>query len=144
MANFSTKRVMSGTWGQVWLNGELVSECTAFQAKLTFNKSPVPMCGQMGQDSKVTSTNGTGSLTMNKINSRMVLTIGNLIQQGIDVRFSVIAKLDDPDAFGAERFVYNEVSFDDLTVADWSAGQPGTVTAPFTFVSYAPIDTVPI
>jgi len=142
MANYSAKRVMSGTWGQIWLDGELVSECTAFQAKLAFNKSPVPMCGQMAQDSKVTSTNGTGSLTLNHINSRMALTIGNRIQQGIDVRFTVISKLDDPDAFGAERFVFNEVSFDDVTLADWSAGQPGTKTCPFTFVSYAPLDSV--
>ena len=28
--------VINGTWGEVWINDELVEEITAFQAKLEF------------------------------------------------------------------------------------------------------------
>ena len=45
----SAKRVISGTWGEVWIDGELVAECTACQAKYTYNKETVPMCGQISR-----------------------------------------------------------------------------------------------
>ena len=34
----SAKRVINGTWGEVWLDGEKVAECTAYQQKLAKNK----------------------------------------------------------------------------------------------------------
>ena len=37
--------------------------------------------------------------------------------------------------------VYN-VSFDDLTLADWQAATVGTVTKPFTFTRYELLDQI--
>jgi Protein of unknown function (DUF2001). len=142
MPDYSAKRVMSGSWGQVFLDGELVTEATAFQAKFTFNKTDISIGGQMETDSKVTSIKGTGSITMNRINSRMLLLLGDKISDGRDVRFTIICKLADPDAGGSERMALTEVSFDDLTIADWTSGQPGTITAPFTFAKMKMLDTV--
>ena len=47
MAMESAKRVMSGTHGEIWLDGEQVAECYKFQAKVTLNKEDVPQCGVM-------------------------------------------------------------------------------------------------
>jgi len=129
----STKRVISGTWGQLWLNGDLVGECTKFQAKMSYNKEDVPQCGKMGVGTKVTSWKGTGSITLNHVFSRMVKIIGEQIINGKDARFTVISKLADPDAYGAERVSISDVSFDDLTLADWEATKSGKVECPFTF-----------
>ena len=41
------------------------------------------------------------------------------IKRGVDRRFTVISKLRDPDSYGAERVALYDVSFDDLTLADW-------------------------
>ena len=46
MAFDSAKRVISGTWGEVWLDGEYVGECYALQAKHAFTKEDVQQCGQ--------------------------------------------------------------------------------------------------
>lgn len=138
----SAKRVMSGTWGQVWLDNELVAECYKFQAKVNYNKEDVPMCGNMFVDKKVTSVNGTGSIGMHKINSRMANAIGNKIKNGEDVRFTVISKLDDPDSYGAERVAIKNVSFDDHTLADWEAKTNGKIESPFTFTDFEYLDTV--
>ena len=135
-------RVMSGTWGEVWLNGEYVSECYGLQAKASFNKEDVPICRQMATDKKITSISCTGSLKLYKANSRMAIAIGDNIKKGKDIRFTVISKLDDPDAYGAERIVLRNVSFDDLTLADWEVAKNGTVEAPFTYTDYEFIDKV--
>ena len=59
-------RVISGTWGEMWLEGEKVAECYKLQAKRTFNKEKVPMCGQMEVDTKILNIEGTGSVGLYK------------------------------------------------------------------------------
>lgn len=76
MAFDNAKRVMSGTWGEVWLDGDKVAEAYGLQLKVSYNKEDVKMCGQMAVDSKVTSVKMTGSLKMHKVNSRMALKSG--------------------------------------------------------------------
>lgn len=138
----SAKRVISGTWGEVWLDGDKVSECYGLQAKVSFNKEDIALCGQMASDKKVTSIECTGSLRMHKVTSRMALTIGENIRNGKDVRFTIVSKLKDPDAYGAERVVLSNVSFDDLTLADWEAKSVGKVECPFTFTDYEFLDEI--
>jgi len=138
----SAKRVISGTWGELWMDGEYVAECYGLQAKYTYNKEDVARCRQMAVDSKVISTKGTGSVTMHKVNSRMALKIGDKIRDGKDVRFTIVSKLDDPDAYGAERVSLLNVSYDDFTLADWQAASKGTISAPFTFTDHKYLDTI--
>lgn len=138
----SAKRVISGTWGEVWLDGDKVGECYGLQAKVSFNKEDVPICGRMATDKKVTSIECTGSLKMHKVTSRMALAIGEDIRNGKDVRFTIVSKLKDPDAYGAERVVLKNVSFDDVTLADWEAKNVGKVEAPFTFTDYEYLDLI--
>lgn len=135
-------RVISGTWGEVWLDGDYVSECYGLQAKVSFKKEDVNLCRQMAGDKKITGTNCTGSLKLYKVNSRMALAIGESIKRGQEPRFTVISKLADPDAFGAERVVIRNVSFDDLTLADWEVATSGKVESPFTFTDYEFLDSV--
>ena len=139
----SAKRVISGTYGEVWVDGEKIAECTACQAKVAKNKQTVNLCGQFMDDTKVTSGSGTGSLTLYKVDSGFIQRQREL-QDGVDVRCTIISKLRDPDSYGAERVALYNVSFDDLTLADWQAATMGTVTAPFTFSRYEPLDTIEV
>ena len=138
----SAKRVISGTWGEVWLDGDKVSECYGLQAKASFNKEDIALCGQMASDKKVTSIDCTGSIRLHKVTSRMAQAIGENIRNGQDVRFTIVSKLKDPDAYGAERVVLRNVSFDDLTLADWEAKSVGKVECPFTFTDYEFLDVI--
>lgn len=134
-------RVMSGTWGQVWVDGEVWLELTGFQAKYSYNKESVQLCGDMVEDSKVTGMKGTGSISVAKVYTRNVSRADALIA-GKDVRATIVGKLDDPDAFGAERVALYDVSFDDETIMDFQAGSTGKVTYPFTFRRREWLDTV--
>lgn len=134
--------MVSGTWGEVWLDGDKVSECYGLQAKASFNKEDIALCGQMASDKKVTSIDCTGSLRLHKVTSRMAQAIGENIRNGRDVRFTIVSKLKDPDAYGAERVVLRNVSFDDLTLADWEAKSVGKVECPFTFTDYEFLDVI--
>ncbi len=136
------RRVMNGTWGQLWLDGELVTECYGCQAKVTANKETVAMCGNIWTGSKVKSVSGTGSVRLRKVSSRMGKLVADAMREGRDPHFTIISKLDDPDAFGAERVAVKNVSFDDLTLADWEADTLGNVECPFTFRGFEYLDMV--
>lgn len=139
----SAKRVLNGTWGEAWLDGEKVAECTAGQAKVSKRKETIQLCGQFMEDSKATGGSGTGSLTLYKVDSGFAEKMGDL-QSGVDRRFTVILNLKDPDSYGAERVALYNVSFDDLTLADWKAATVGSVTAPFTFSGYEFLDMIEV
>lgn len=139
----SAKRVINGTYGEVWVNGDKIAECTACQAKVAKNKETINLCGQFMADTKASSGSGTGSLTLYKVDSGFARQQAG-IQNGVDVRCTIISKLRDPDSYGAERVALYNVSFDDLTLADWQAATVGTVTAPFTFSSYELLDQIEV
>lgn len=136
------KRVISGTWAELWLDGELVGECYGCQAKVTADKEKIAMCGRMMSDSKVMGLSGTGSIRLHKVSSRMIELLGEAMKTGSDPRFTLISKLKDPDAYGAERVALYGVSFDDLTLIDWEAKTVGRTECPFTFSDFDPLDII--
>lgn len=142
MSDFIASRVMSGSKGELWLNNEFVGEVKAFQAKAEKNKEEVPIAGQPVIDTKTISITCKGSMTLYKSTSRMLILMSSDMQKGIDTRCTFITKLDDPDAWGAEKIAIENVSFDDLTLADWEVNKLGEVECPFTFTNWRPIDTV--
>ena len=140
--SLEAKRIINGTWGEVWLDSDKVIEAYGIQAKLNFKKEDVQLCGQMGSDKKITGFDGTGSLRMHKANSRMAKKILKEMMEGRDVRFTIITKLSDPDSYGTERVALKGVSFDDLTIADWESGANGKIEAPFTFTKVEYLDMI--
>lgn len=141
MAIESASRVMSGTWGQIWVDGELWAEISAFQAKLSYTKEDQQFAGQMAVDTKITNVKGTGSVTIKKVYTR---TGGNsdAVMQGIDVRHTIIGKLADPSAYGAERVALKNVSFDEDTLMDFRVGSTQEISLPFTFTEREWLDRV--
>lgn len=137
----AARRVISGTFGEVWLDGEKIAECRACQAKVTKNKEKVYLCGMLFADHKVMALEGTGSLTLYKADSGMIQKQTD-IQDGIDRRFTIVTALKDPDSYGAERIAIYNVSFDDLTLADWQRASMGEITAPFTFTRFELLDVI--
>ena len=128
----SAKRVMSGTFGELYADGELLAEVSAFQAKHTFQRDDIQMAGEMAVDSKVTNTKGSGSATLKKVYTRFAGYVER-IQRGEDVRFTFLGKLADPDAFGSERVALYDVSFDEMTLMDWAVGKTQEISYPFRF-----------
>ena len=129
------KRVASGTYGTVWWDGDVVAEAYKYESKYTKNKEDVPMCGQFITDSKATSAKGTGTIGIYKVYSRWA-DYADAIQQGKDVRATFIGKLDDPDGYGAERVAHYGVSFDEIPLMSFEAGQIIKQEVPFTFTSH--------
>ena len=136
------KRVINGTYGQVWLDDVQVLETYGLQAKVEKKKEELSICGRPGTETKLIGFTGKGTLKVRKVNSRMGKLLTEGLRKGKDVRFQVISKLADPDSFSAERILIKNVSFDDLTLADWEAAKAGAVDIPFTFSDFEYLDMI--
>lgn len=131
----SAKRVMSGTFGEVWWNGDLVAECYKFVAKYTNSREAINLPRQMVEDSKVMSSKGTGSIGLYKVYSRFK-QMADAIQSGKDERVTVVSKLDDPDSYGAERVAIYGVSLDEVPIVNWERKTVQKDEVPFTFTGH--------
>ena len=134
--------VINGTWGEVWINDELVDEIKAFQAKYEFDKEEVNIAGDMFTHYKVIGYNGSGSMTLNKTNSRMIKMLIEYVKEGLEPEITIVGKLADPGNEGSERISLSEVSFDDLTLFDFEVKTLGEVECPFTFTKCTVLDSI--
>lgn len=132
MGNLRGNRVLSGTWGEVWVDGEKIFELTAVTAKITANREDVQIGNSM--DSKMTSQKGEGSLKIKKVYSRFN-RIAEAWRKGKDVRSQIIAKLGDPDAVGEqqERYSIDNVWFNELPLVNYEQGAKIEDEIPFGF-----------
>ena len=124
--------VRSGTWGQLWLDGDQVAEAYGCQIKVNKTKEDVARCRTLINGKKMTAVAITGTVRIYNATSRLIQLEGEALKQGIDLRHTIISNLDDPDNPSNQRIAVKGVSFDDLTLADWQAAQLGQIEAPFT------------
>lgn len=136
----SAKRVMSGTFGELWWDGELIAECYKFTAKYTQSKEAVNLARELIEDSKVMSTKGTGSMGIYKVYSRFK-EYADQVQAGKDPRSTFVSKLDDPDAYGAERVALYNVSLDEVPLVNWERKTIQKDEVPFTFTQHKYMET---
>ena len=139
---YDSKRAINGTYGEVWLEGELVREATGLKADIALEFIDVPMCGDLAKHQKVSGMSGNGSITMTKVNSRMAIKLSDMLKKGKTPTFTIVSKLADPDAYGAERVVLKNCQFSTLTLADWASGQVGSITQNFTFTDWDYLDII--
>lgn len=142
MDNYKANQVLNGTWGEMWLNGDLMAETTALQAKVTLTKTAVNLCGTLVAGQKVTGMELKGTLKMNKVSSSMIKANSANIKAGRTPEYTIISNLDDPQSAGAERIVLKNVMFDELTLVDWEAKKNGEESIPFTFQDWDLLDLI--
>ncbi|MBM7866006.1 phage portal protein [Heliobacterium gestii] len=136
------KRIINGTFGECWLDGDKVSECKGLNAKVEIEKEDVPVCGSLGIATKMTGYKIKGTVKLYKVNSRMAKQISEELQQGNNPTVRIMSALRDPAAFGAERVLIKDACFDDLTLADWEVKKLGEVECPFTATSWEYLDKI--
>lgn len=131
MKTIKGNRVLSGTWAEMWYNGFLIAEMTKITTKVTVNREDVQM--GMDVDTKVTGQKGEGTISLIKAFTRFE-DVREEISKGRDPRGTIIAKLKDPDATGAqtERYQIGNVALSEFGF-EWEKGSVVKQDYPFSF-----------
>ena len=136
MEKFEAQRVMSGTQGEIWIEGKHMAEVTGFKAEIKLIKEEVNQVKTMFKQYKVVGCEGTGNVKMNHVSSYFINLVADNIRKGRQTVVTIRAKLDDPDAVGREEVIIRDATFDKLTLMDWEAKKLTEDDYDFTFTDF--------
>jgi len=138
-------RVVSGTYGKVFWDGDLLFEIESFESKVTTDRKDMHFAGDIAADSKMTAIKGDGTMKIKKVFARVQQKLALAFKQGKDPRSQLISSVSDPDAFGTERVVINNVWFTEATLQSFTVGDVTGEDIPFGFGSdYDFPDLIPV
>lgn len=140
MDNFTASQVMSGTQGEVWIDGQYMAEVTGFKAEIKLLKEEVNQVKRMFKQYKVVGCEGTGNVKLNHVSSFFIQLMADNIKNARQTVCTIVVKLYDPDAVGAERISITDATFDKLTLMDWEAKKLTSDDYDFTFTDFDILD----
>lgn len=142
MKEYKVEKVINGTFGEVWVDGDYMAEATGMEAKVTLEKEEVKQSGTLSKGYKVTGIEGKGTLKLNKVTSYFITKLSDNLKKGKTTTATIISNLKDPDALGNERIQLNSCVFDELTLINWEVKKLTEESIPFTFTSWNVLDKI--
>jgi len=137
-----TNEIIRGSYGRVWVNDELWAETKSFEGKLTLNYEEVDLSNDLGKHQRYMGFSGEGTMVVHKINSRVTTMLAKAIKNGEMPEISMVGKLNDPTAKGAERVKFSEVTIDEVMLLKFENKAIMEQEIPFKFADYDVIDTI--
>lgn len=136
-------RTINGSFGQVWKDGRWLTNFYRAEAVVNITKSDVLRSGTRWTGKKVTGMDGTGTITGYRVTTDLIEEIGQVANDNLpSLVTELIIKLDDPDAFGAQRVRLKNVQFDTIPLINFEAGAIVEEELPFTFEGYDLLDAI--
>lgn len=142
MQGFTESMAVNGTYGQVWVDGEEMSEAKSCRLEISPQYTAIKMCRSLIDGQKLTGIECEGEITLYKVDSAIVKKTAEKIRKGITPDITIVSKLADPNSAGAERIAAKHCKFTKLTLADWERGSVGEHSYPFNFTDYELLDVI--
>ena len=129
---FTFNNPLSGSFAQVYVDGELLAECDGTTAKVTDSRTDVQIGIDVG--SKKVGQKGEGTISIKHVYSDKIKLMGSKLT-GKDKTYTIIATIQDPDAVGGqeERWTLYDCIFTDTTLFEWKNGEIAKKEMPFIF-----------
>lgn len=122
MATRKAKRVINGTHGAVWINGEKLFDLESIELRVNIEWEDVFFPEETGKKRKFIGWTGEGSLVVKKIFSRGSSLLAKGVKSGVMPDITMTTKLADPDAYGTERVSVDDVTFNEFLLAKIERG----------------------
>ncbi len=130
------QKTINGTYGEVWFNGLKLGNCKSFQAKVTGEYQEMDIAGKSGKYQKWLGFSIAGTITLTKLDSTIVSMVLPFWKTGQNPTFTVVGKLADPSAYGAERISLTGVTIDEATLLDFEQKTVKDEEVPFKAEDY--------
>lgn len=135
-------RVINGTHGAAWVNGEKWLDLDALELKVTLEYEDVHVAEDTGTQRKFLGWVGEGSITTKKVYSRGSNLLAKAVKSGKIPDVTITTKLADPDAYGTERTTVSNVTFDEFMLAKIEQRALLTEELPFKFGDFDILEAI--
>lgn len=110
-------RVINGTHGAVWINGEKLFDLESLELKVTIEYEDVYFPEDTGKHRKFIGWVGEFNLVLKKMFSRGANLLADAVKNGQMPDIEITTRLADPDAYGVERTTVSGVTFNEFLLA---------------------------
>ncbi|KEZ85549.1 terminase [Clostridium sulfidigenes] len=138
----NVNRVLTGSSGNVWVNGKLLSQLKSIELKVTGNFEDLNFCGDNSTYSRYTGFTGEGTMTLQKIDSTILELIGDAYISGVMPDIKIITKLTDKSTGKSERVAVSDVTITEFMLAKFEAKALIEEELPLKFSKYDVLETI--
>lgn len=135
-------QAINGTFGRIWLNGDLLANTKSFEAKIKNEYEDIFIPEQLTPDYKLIGQEISGTMTLTKIDSRILRLLANDLSKGITPDIKLIGKVDDPTVVGHERIEITGVIFDEFNLLKFEGKKTIDEELPFKANGFKVIDDI--
>lgn len=140
MNGFGPDQVYNGTFGELWIDGDYMAETKSCKAEVEVSYEPIPRCRKLTDGRKLNGMEGKGEVKLDKVSSYVTKKMSAKLKAGKAPSFTIITKIEDPDAIGAERIALYGCKFDKMILADWERKKVSEEAYSFTFEDWELLD----
>ncbi|WP_413362233.1 phage tail tube protein [Lysinibacillus sp. 3P01SB] len=135
-------RVINGTHGAVWVNGEKWLDLESIELKVTLEYEDVYFSEDTGKHRKFMGWVGEGSIVTKKVYSRGTSLLAKAVKTGIMPEVTVTTKLSDPASYGTERTTVSGVTFNEFLLAKMEQRTLLQEELPFEFTDFDILESI--
>lgn len=134
-------QVFNGTYGELWFNGQYMAEVISCKAEVNIKYEPISRVRNLVDGQKMVGLEGKGEVKFHKVSSYIMKEVSKNLKAGRTPSFTIISKINDPDAIGGERVALYSCKLDKAILADWEHKKNGEESYSFTFEDWEMLDT---
>lgn len=142
MGKFNINKVIRGTFGRAWVDGDLMANVKSFEAKATLDYEDMDVNGDLGQKKRYMGYSVAGTMTLHKFDSYILKKYQAAIRNGDLPEMKIVAALADPQSYGAQRVALYDVHLDEITLLQFENKTVLEEEVPFTAGDYEFLDLI--
>ena len=142
MGKFNSNKVIRGTFGRAWVDGDLMANVKSFEAKATLDYEDMDVNGDLGQKKRYMGYSVAGTMTLHKFDSYILKKYQAAIRNGDLPEMKIVAALADPQSYGAQRVGLYDVHLDEITLLQFENKTVLEEEVPFTAGDYEFLDLI--
>lgn len=142
MRQFNHNKALRGTFGKVWVDGERLSNVKSFEAKASIDYEDMNVNGDFGTKKRYMGYSITGTMVLHKFDSFILKKYQKAIMTGELPDMTIVAALDDPTAYGAERVQLRDITLDEVTLSKFENKTLTEEEVPFAAGSFEFLDLI--
>ncbi|MBE6043541.1 MAG: terminase [Clostridium thermopalmarium] len=135
-------RVLSGTSGNVWINGKLLANLKSIELKVTGNFEEINFCGDAATYNRYTGFTGEGTIVLQKIDSTVLDLVGDAYLSGVMPDIKIITKLTDKSTGKSERVAISDVLITEFMLANFEGKSLVEEELPLKFSTFEVLEKI--
>jgi len=135
-------RILTGTTGNVWLDGHLLAQIKSIEAKITGTYEEANFIGDFATHHVYTGWSGEGTIVLHKIDSTALKLLADKFKTGVEPDLKIITQLEDKNTKKSERAAISEIVFTEMMLVKFESKTLIEEELPYKFSDYEVLETL--